>query len=125
MRYRVSRMEDLEKTRCPCGWTRRAFIDDESQIASLHIVEIEEDARTHYHQQMTEIYYVLEGSGHLELDEDQIPLTPGTAVMIKPGCRHRAVGRLKILNIPIPAFDPEDEFFDDEEPSSREGNEQR
>jgi hypothetical protein len=33
--------------------------------------------------------------------------------MIKPGCRHRAIGKLKILNIPIPAFDPDDEFFDE------------
>jgi hypothetical protein len=32
--------------------------------------------------------------------------------MIKPGCRHRAVGRFTILNIPIPAFDPADEHFD-------------
>ena len=37
---------------------------------------------------------------------------PMTSVMIKPGCRHRAVGRLKILNIAIPKFDPHDEWFD-------------
>jgi mannose-6-phosphate isomerase-like protein (cupin superfamily) len=61
---------------------------------------------------MTEIYYVLEGEGHLELDGDRIELRPGCAVMIKPGCRHRAVGRLKIINVPIPAFDPADEWFD-------------
>ena len=33
--------------------------------------------------------------------------------MATPGCRHRAVGRLKIINIPIPAFDSGDEWFDD------------
>jgi hypothetical protein len=33
--------------------------------------------------------------------------------MIKPGCRHRAVGDLRILNIPVPAFDPADEWFDE------------
>jgi hypothetical protein len=32
--------------------------------------------------------------------------------MIKPLCRHRAVGRLRVLNIPIPAFDETDEWFD-------------
>jgi len=26
--------------------------------------------------------------------------------------RHRAVGKMKIVNIPIPAFDPDDEWFD-------------
>ena len=33
-------------------------------------------------------------------------------VYIRPGCRHRAVGQLKVINIPIPAFDPADEYFD-------------
>jgi mannose-6-phosphate isomerase-like protein (cupin superfamily) len=61
---------------------------------------------------MTEIYVVLEGNGHLELDGEKVPLRPFTAVMIKPGCRHRAVGELRILNIAIPAFDPADEWFD-------------
>jgi len=26
--------------------------------------------------------------------------------------RHRAIGKMKIVNIPIPAFDPHDEWFD-------------
>jgi hypothetical protein len=43
---------------------------------------------------------------------------PLTAVFILPGCRHRAVGKLRILNIPVPAFDPEDEFEDDGSASS-------
>ena len=40
-------------------------------------------------------------------------VAPGSAIMIKPGCRHRAIGNLKLLNIPVPAFDPADEYFDD------------
>ncbi len=62
---------------------------------------------------MTEIYYVLEGEGRFELDGDLVPVRPGSAVLIQPGCRHRAVGRLKIINVPIPTFDPGDEWFDD------------
>jgi len=59
---------------------------------------------------MTEIYYVLEGEGHIELDNERHELLPGTAVLIQPGCKHRAVGsNLKILNIPVPKFDPNDE----------------
>ncbi len=30
----------------------------------------------------------------------------------QPGCRHRAVGKMKIVNVSIHAFDPEDEWFD-------------
>ena len=77
----------------------------------MHQVEIKSDAQTHYHKQMTEIYVVLEGTGEIELDGERIPVRPMSSVMIKPGCRHRALGKLKILNIAIPKFDPADEWF--------------
>jgi mannose-6-phosphate isomerase-like protein (cupin superfamily) len=82
-------------------------------VASVHLVDIESDARTHYHKSMTEIYVVLEGTGHIELDGEKLPVRPMTAIYIPPGCRHRAVGRLKLLNLPVPAFDEKDEWFDD------------
>jgi mannose-6-phosphate isomerase-like protein (cupin superfamily) len=75
-------------------------------------VDIQEDARAHYHKKMTEMYLVLEGSGEIELDGQRFPVKPMTAIYIKPGCRHRAIGKLKIINIPIPAFDEADEWFD-------------
>ena len=87
-------------------------MDDEDQVASIHLVDVSTDAKTHYHKSHTEIYYILEGQGHLELDGDRIPVGPGSAVLIKPGCRHRAIGKLRFLNIPIPTFDPADEWFD-------------
>jgi mannose-6-phosphate isomerase-like protein (cupin superfamily) len=80
--------------------------------ASVHLVEIRNDARLHYHRRMTEIYVVLEGEGEIELDGARLPLKPLTSVLIKPGCRHRAVGHLTLLNVPVPAFDPADEWFD-------------
>ena len=96
---------------------RRAFASDgnpsDRAAASVHLVDISVDARPHYHKRMTEIYLVLEGSGHLELDGERVPVKPMTAVYIRPGCRHRAVGKLKIINIPVPAFDPADEWFDE------------
>jgi mannose-6-phosphate isomerase-like protein (cupin superfamily) len=99
---------------CPCGQAKRAFIEPESKIASFHIVEISKNSQSHYHKKMTEIYHVIEGEGILELDDDRIDLKPGITVMIKPGCLHRAVGQLKIINVPIPTFDPEDEWFPSE-----------
>ena len=110
--YHIARFSEIDPVRCPCGWSQRAFAGIAGAPASVHVVQIEEDARTHYHKRMTEIYVVLEGEGHLELDGTMVPVTPMTAIMIQPGCRHRAVGRLRILNIPVPAFDPEDEWFD-------------
>lgn len=111
--YLVSQLDEVAPVTCPCGQARRAFAVPENTTATLHMVDIAEDSRTHYHKKMTEIYLVLEGEGHIELDGEIFPLKPMTSVMIKPGCRHRAVGRLRIINIPIPAFDPEDEWFDE------------
>ena len=112
MRYQVSQLDEIPPVTCPCGQARRAFTGPDNQAASVHLVTVTDKAQTHYHRQMTEIYVVLEGEGHVELDGDLIPVKPMSAVYLPPGCRHRALGPLKILNIPIPAFDPADEWFD-------------
>lgn len=113
-RYMISQLDETEAVRCPCGWARRSFDEEGNDTATVHLVDIEEDSRVHYHKKMTEIYVILEGTGEMELDGEVIPVQPMTSIFIKPGCRHRAKGKLKILNIPIPAFDPNDEWFDDE-----------
>jgi mannose-6-phosphate isomerase-like protein (cupin superfamily) len=111
-RFQIARFSELPAVNCPCGQARRAFVDDPGGVASLHMVEISTDARVHYHKRMTEIYYILEGAGEIELDGERHPVRPGDAILIKPGCRHRAIGRLRVLNVPVPAFDPNDEWFD-------------
>jgi mannose-6-phosphate isomerase-like protein (cupin superfamily) len=108
----VAQLDEIGGVPCPCGTSRRAFVDPDNPVATLHMVDIREDARTHYHKTLTEIYLVLEGEGYMELDGEKVPVKPLTSVFIKPGCRHRAVGTMRIVNVPIPAFDPEDEWFD-------------
>ena len=110
--YMIAHLDQVKPVRCPCGFARRAFASSPESLASMHLVNIEEDSRTHYHKKMTEMYLVLEGEGEMELDGKKFPLQPMTAIYIKPGCRHRAIGKLKIINIPIPAFDEQDEWFD-------------
>jgi len=75
-------------------------------------VDIQEDSKVHYHKKLTEIYVVLEGKGEMELDGERVPVEPMTTIFIKPGCRHRAIGKMRILNVVIPPFDTEDEWFD-------------
>ncbi len=110
--YRLAQMDTLDTLRCPCGFTRRAFVSDDNSVATLHLLDVQSDAQVHYHKTLTEIYLVLEGQGHMELDGELVPVKPMTAIMIKPGCRHRAVGKLRVVIVPIPAFDPQDEWFD-------------
>jgi mannose-6-phosphate isomerase-like protein (cupin superfamily) len=110
--FAIEQLDSIAPQSCPCGWTRRGFVGLEDSPASVHQVEILQDARTHYHKTMTEIYVVLEGLGEIELDGQRLPVKPMTSILIRPGCRHRAIGKLKILNIAIPRFDPGDEWFD-------------
>ena len=110
--YLVAQLDEIDPAACPCGASRRAFVVPGNQLASVHLVEIAAEAPTHWHKTMTETYVVLAGEGHVELDGERVPVRPMTAVMIRPGCRHRALGRLKILNVVMPPFDPEDEYVE-------------
>ena len=108
--YMLADLNAIEPVRCPCGWAKRAFATPENQTATMHLVSIEQDSRVHYHKKMTEIYLILEGEGFMELDGQRIAVRPMMAIFIKPFCRHRAVGNMKIINVPVPAFDPADEY---------------
>lgn len=113
-RWMFAQLDAIAPKRCPCGWTRRAFATPDNDVATIHYVDIQDDAKTHYHRKLTEIYLILstEGDCFLELDGELVPVQPLSTIFIKPGCRHRAVGKMTIVNIPVPAFDPEDEHFD-------------
>ncbi len=111
-RFAVAQLDELKPVPCPCGQARRAFNEPWNTLASVHLTDISVDSRVHHHKKMTEIYIVLEGEGFLEADGERIPLKPLTTVMIRPGCKHRAVGNLRIINVPMPPFDPADEFED-------------
>lgn len=107
-------MDEVKPVTCPCGQSRRAFVSADNKVATLHMVDIAGAAKSHYHKKLTEIYFILAGTGHLELDGEKVPVKPLSAVLIKPGCRHRAAGQLRVVNIPVPAFNPndKDEWFD-------------
>lgn len=99
---------------CPCGVARRAFGEVQNSPITLHRTDISLDAVRHYHKELTEIYYFLEcePGAVMELDDDRISVEPGMAVLIPPGVRHRAIGRMKVVIVAHPKFDPQDEWFD-------------
>lgn len=114
VRWRVVDFAEIPGVSCPCGIARRAFADLPDYPATIHVTEIAEDARLHYHREHTETYFILdcERDAAIQLDGAVIPLRPGMCVLIPPGVRHRAIGRMRIVNIVIPKFDPADEYFD-------------
>ena len=106
---------DIPPTPCPCGLARRAFGDVEDYPGTLHVTEISQEARLHYHKTLTETYYFLEcePDACMQLDEQIIPVHAGMSIMIRPGVRHRAIGQMRVLIVVLPKFDPADEWFDD------------
>ena len=113
-RYTLADFATIPGVPCPCGSARRAFADVPDFPGTLHMTDICEDARRHYHKSHTETYYILEcdGDALMELDGDRLPLKPGMAIVIPPGVRHRAIGKMKVLIVCLPEFDEADEWFD-------------
>jgi mannose-6-phosphate isomerase-like protein (cupin superfamily) len=110
--WRLVDFQQLPGVPCPCGTARRAFADVAEYPGTVHLTSISADAELHYHKRLTETYYFLEcgADAQMQLDDEIIPVTAGMCVMIPPGVRHRAIGKMKVLNIVFPKFDPQDEF---------------
>jgi len=113
-RYEIADFAVIPGTACPCGIARRAFAEVEDFPATVHVTEISTDAKVHYHKRLTETYYFLEcgEDAQMQLDDDVIPVHPGMCILIRPGVRHRAIGKMKVLIVVLPKFDPADEWLD-------------
>lgn len=113
-RYHIADFSEIAGVPCPCGTARRAFQGAAEFPGTLHVTEICEDAKKHYHKTLTETYFFLEcgPDACMELDDDIIPVRPGVSIVIPPGIRHRALGRMKVLIVVLPEFDSADEWFD-------------
>ena len=113
-RYRITDFSEIPGVSCPCGTARRALADVEEFPGTIHVTDIVKNAKLHYHKRLTETYYFLrcDDDAKLQLDEDVVAVKPGTCVVIPPGIRHRAIGKMKVLIIVLPNFDPADEWFD-------------
>jgi mannose-6-phosphate isomerase-like protein (cupin superfamily) len=113
--YEIVDFQEIAGVPCPCGSARRAFSDVDDFPATVHVTEISIDARLHYHKRLTEAYYFLEcGPGaKMQLNDKTVDVRPGMSILIRPGVRHRALGKMKVLILVFPKFDPEDEWFDE------------
>lgn len=106
----VRHKDDVKPTPCPCGSATRIITRDDTPTAGFHITHIQ-DSKRHFHKRTTEIYHILEGEGTLEIAGEEIALSPGLTILIEPGTPHRGWGDFKTIVVPVPAFDPDDEFL--------------
>lgn len=113
-RWKLADFSEIAGVPCPCGIARRAFMDAAEFPGTVHVTEISEKAQRHYHRTLTETYFFLncDDDAQMELDDEVIPIRERQCLVIPPGVRHRALGRMIVLIIVLPKFDPADEWFD-------------
>ncbi len=111
--YLIRQLADAPSVACPCGVSTRPLTVADGAPCSLHVTTMC-DATLHYHKRTTEVYYILEGLGKMELNGDWHEVAPGTVIWIEPGTRHRVVSEqgLRTIVFALPAFDVEDEWFE-------------
>lgn len=111
--FLVRHVKDAPTVPCPCGQSTRILTRADTEECNFHITFIKDSVR-HYHKNCTEVYYILEGTGRMELNGQTIDVEPGTLVYIEPGTRHRLWSDegVRTIVLGVPALDPEDEHFD-------------
>ena len=120
MRYRVSTWQETVERGYPDGIsTVRAvigarrdlplgeYVPESSPLFSFGIAELPPGGRiaAHAHHDREELFYILEGTGTLTVDGDELQCREGLAVWFGQGCEHELVntssGRLRCLFVGI------------------------
>ena len=75
----------------------------------------------HFHPLCEEIYYLTEGTGRIQIENDIREVGPGDAIAIPPGARHQITNTgeetLRFLCCCAPAYEHEDTVMVDDWPS--------
>jgi mannose-6-phosphate isomerase-like protein (cupin superfamily) len=102
------------------GSTIRSLLDrTNAPVGQQSLAEATVPAGTgtqrHFHRRSEEFYYILEGTGIMEVDGAERPVGPGDAILIPPGAWHHIRsddrGRLRFLCCCAPPYAHEDTYF--------------
>ena len=112
---RVTSLERVEAFVTKDGSTVRELHHTELQSLAEATLEPSEATERHYHREMEEIYFVVKGSGTMEVDGETQTVRPGDAVLIPAGAWHQlennGSSELRILCCCAPPYSHEDTFF--------------
>jgi mannose-6-phosphate isomerase-like protein (cupin superfamily) len=100
------------------GSTIRSILDCtnapvQNQSLAEATVYVGQPTERHHHKLSEEFYFILEGSGTMEIDGETREVTPGDAILIPPGAWHQitASQTLRFLCCCAPPYSHEDTFF--------------
>ncbi len=110
--YFVRRLDERLPCEASAAEARALLTHQDTDVCNLHVAFIT-DSTKHYHRETTEVYYILEGRGKMELNDDVIDIEPGLIVYIEPYTAHRLISPegVRTIVFGVPAYHPDDEFY--------------
>ena len=91
---------------------RAAAIKSNRLSVAKFIMEPNTSVPSHFHRASEEVYFVLDGSALMTVDDKSYPITTGDVIMVERGERHQVVTRegerLEFLAITVPAYSDSD-----------------
>jgi mannose-6-phosphate isomerase-like protein (cupin superfamily) len=111
--YHVRRLAEAPTVACSCGQSTRPITAADGLACNLHVTFITDSVR-HYHRECTEVYFILDGKGKMDLNGDIIEIEPGVIVYIEPYTWHRLWSEQGVRTVVfgVPALNPDDEVYD-------------
>ena len=98
------------------GSTIRELHHTAEQSLAEATLEPDQATERHYHRASEEIYFVLKGSGRMEVDGDTRTVRRGDAILIPPGAWHtlenNGSSELRILCCCSPPYSHDDTLFE-------------
>lgn len=113
----VVNWKDLRVIEDGCGGQIFKVLDSDNSRLGLEVAmcifQPGETALLHYHKVMEEIYFVLEGSGEVELDGKWYAVGPEDAIAVPINTKHRMrntskTNSLRFLSLNAPGWQQED-----------------
>lgn len=96
------------------GSTIRELMRAANQTLAEATLEPGQQTERHYHAESEELYYLLDGSGEMEVDGELSPVESGDAILIPAGAWHQITAgdaELRFLCCCSPPYRHEDTFF--------------
>ena len=112
----ISSVNRVEAFGTKDGSTIRELHHTASQSLAEATLEPDQATERHYHRETEEIYFVVKGSGDMEVDGVHKRIAVGEAVLIPAGAWHslynNGTSELRILCCCAPAYSHDDTYFE-------------
>jgi mannose-6-phosphate isomerase-like protein (cupin superfamily) len=85
---------------------------DSDPLVSTYLIWVKKSVAAHYHENHSEVVYVLEGEGEMTLGDLKRTIRPGDYIYIPKGTPHAVLVKsdspMKVMSIQTPEFDGTD-----------------